>query len=84
MGVGTWLQEFCGNLRIGPQKRPDIGYRTGRVVSWLYAGVRKLDSSTSYRFYVGSCGRSTVIPSVNAVDLLYERLPDLYTRFNSY
>ena len=78
MGVGDWFQTFCGNIRIGTEKRSSIGYRTGRIVGQLNADLRGLDSKTSYRFYVGSYGRSTAIPSVSDVDLLYELPNELY------
>lgn len=84
MGVGDWFQTFCGNIRIGTEKRSSIGYRTGRIVGQLNADLRGLDSKTSYRFYVGSYGRSTAIPSVSDVDLLYELPNELYTRFNGH
>lgn len=84
MGVGDWFQSFCGNIRIGPEKRSSIGYRTGRIVGQLNADLRNLDSKTSYRFYVGSYGRSTAIPSVSDVDLLYELPFELYERFNGH
>jgi len=84
MGVGDWFQTFCGNIRIGTEKRSSIGYRTGRIVGQLNADLRRLDSKTSYRFYVGSYGRSTAIPSVSDVDLLYELPSELYARFNGH
>lgn len=84
MGAGDWFQTFCGNLRINTEKRSSIGYRTGRIVNQLNADLRSLDSKTSYRFYVGSYGRSTAIPSVSDVDLLYELPSELYARFNGH
>ncbi|PWE14929.1 SMODS domain-containing nucleotidyltransferase [Alcaligenes faecalis] len=84
MGVGDWFESFCGNLRIGPEKRSSLAYRTGRIVGQLNADLRNLESKTSYRFYVGSYGRSTAIPSVSDVDLLYELPAALYERFNKY
>lgn len=84
MGVGDWFQTFCENIRIGTEKRNSIGYRTGRIVGQLNSDLRGLDSKTSYRFYVGSYGRTTAIPSVSDVDLIYELPNELYARFNSY
>jgi len=84
MGVGDWFQALCGNIRIGPDKRASISNRTGRIVGQLNADLRGLDSKTSYRFYVGSYGRSTAIPSVSDVDLLYELPAALYERFDNY
>ena len=84
MGVGDWFQTFCGNIRIGSEKRSSIGYRTGRIVGQLNADLRGLASKSSYRFYVGSYGRSTAVPSVSDVDLLYELPNGLYSRFNAH
>lgn len=84
MGVGDWFQAFCGKLRIGYEQRESIGNRTGRIVGQLNADLRGLDSKASYRFYVGSYGRSTAIPSVSDVDLLYELPPALYDRFDKH
>ncbi len=84
MAVGDWFQKFCGNIRIGQEKRSSIGYRTGRIVGQLNTDLRRLDSKTSYRFYVGSYGRTTAIPSVSDVDLLYELPFSLYERFDNH
>lgn len=84
MGVGDWFNSFCGNIRISPEKRSSLAYRTGRIVGQLNADLRDLESKTSYRFYVGSYGRSTAIPSVSDVDLLYELPAALYERFNKH
>jgi hypothetical protein len=85
MGVGEWFSDFCGALRIVGDKRSSIGYRTGRIVSQLNYDLRdKLDSKTANRFYVGSYGRSTAIPSVSDIDLLYVLPYALYERFNGH
>jgi hypothetical protein len=84
MGVGDWFQGFCGNLRIGYEQRESIGNRTGRIVGQLNADLRGLNSKASYRFYVGSYGRATAIPSVSDVDLLYELPAALYERFDKH
>lgn len=84
MAVGEWFQKFCSSVRIGTDKRSSIATRTGRIVEKLNADLRNLDSNTSYRFYVGSYGRGTAIPSVSDVDLLYELPFALYERFNSH
>ncbi|CAJ3698202.1 Uncharacterised protein [Burkholderia pseudomallei] len=84
MGVGEWFSDFCTSLRISADKRSSIGYRTGRIVGRLNADLRALDSKTAYRFYVGSYGRNTAIPSVSDVDLLYELPYSLYERFHGH
>lgn len=84
MGVAEWFSDFCFQLRIDPQKRSSIGYRTGRMVGQLNLDLRGLDSKAANRFYVGSYGRNTAIPSVSDVDVLYELPPHLYAKFNAY
>ncbi|MGQ0619844.1 MAG: SMODS domain-containing nucleotidyltransferase [Panacagrimonas sp.] len=84
MGEGDWFRSFCANLRISVDTRSTIAYRTGRIVGQLNTDFRQLDSKTGYRFYVGSYGRSTAIPSVSDVDLIYELPAALYARFNAY
>jgi len=84
MGIGEWFSDFCTSLRITGEKRTSIGYRTGRIVGQLNSDLRKLDSKTAYRFYVGSYGRSTAIPSVSDVDLLYELPYELYQQYHGH
>lgn len=84
MAVGEWFTSFCSNLRIAPDKRSSVGYRTGRIVKQLNYDLRSLDSSSAYRFYVGSYGRGTAIPSVSDIDLLYELPTALYQTYDAY
>ena len=84
VGVGDWFSIFCTGLRIDQDKRTSIGNRTGRLVGQLNHDFRSLDSKTAYRFYVGSYGRRTAIPSVSDVDLLYELPAALYAKYNGY
>ncbi|AOI66349.1 MULTISPECIES: SMODS domain-containing nucleotidyltransferase [Burkholderia] len=84
MGEGEWFTSFCGKLRIDKGKRESIAYRTGRIVGQLNSDLRKLDSKWANRFYVGSYGRYTAIPSVSDVDLLYELPAHLYKQFDVY
>lgn len=85
MGEGDWFSQFCSALRIVGEKRTSIAYRTGRIVGQLNHDLRNnLGSNTAYRFYVGSYGRSTAIPSVSDVDLLYELPYALYERFHGH
>ena len=84
MGVGEWFSGFCTGLRINADKRTSIGNRTGRIAGQLNYDFRSLDSKTANRFYVGSYGRSTAIPSVSDLDLLYELPTALYAKYNAY
>ncbi|HDR9269794.1 TPA: nucleotidyltransferase [Burkholderia vietnamiensis] len=84
MGKGEWFSGFCGKLRIDKDKRESIAYRTGRIVGQLNSDLRGLYSKGNNRFYVGSYGRNTAIPSVSDVDLLYELPAQLYHRFHGH
>ncbi len=84
MGIGEWFSDFCMQQRIGPDKRSSIGDRTGRIAARLNNDFRGLDSKTSNRFYVGSYGRGTAIPTVSDVDLLFELPVALYHQHNGH
>ena len=84
MGVGEWFSAFCQNIQIGTEKRASLGYRTGRITKVLNTDFRRINSETSNRFYVGSLGRNTAIPSVSDVDLLYVLPYATYERYNAY
>ncbi|WP_349742943.1 SMODS domain-containing nucleotidyltransferase [Roseateles cavernae] len=84
MGVGEWFSDFCGNLRIGADQRSTIAGRTKRIVAQLNWDMRSLSSDSAYRFYVGSYGRGTAIPSVSDVDLLYEMPPSKHAQYDQY
>lgn len=84
MGVAEWFLGFCSELRIGTEKRSSLGYRTGRIAGQLNLDLRAVDSKTANRFYVGSYGRNTAIPSVSDVDLLYELPTALYSQYDAY
>ena len=84
MGVAEWFSGFCSELVIGTTKRTSVGARTGRIVGQLNWDLRGLDSKTANRFYVGSYGRNTAIPSVSDVDLVYELPAAMYQKYNAY
>jgi hypothetical protein len=84
MGVAEWFLGFCTDLRISQGQRASVATRTARIAGQLNYDFHGLDSDTANRFYVGSYGRSTAIPSVSDVDLLYELPAGLYAKFDGY
>src|ERR1700692_3710884 len=84
MGEGEWFATFCSALRLGTEKRNSIANRTGRIGAQLNHYFRNLDSKVANRFYVGSYGRNTAVPSVSDVDVLYELPASLYDKYNAY
>ena len=84
MGVGEWFSDLYSNLKIGQEKRQSFGYRTGRMTKVLNEDFRGNSSDTANRFYVGSMGRNTAIPTVSDVDLLYVLPYSTYEQYNAY
>lgn len=84
MGVAEWFSDFCGTLRMGEGQRSSFAYRTSRITKAVNARFRNIDSDASYRFYVGSMGRRTAIPSVSDVDLLVELPASVFHQYNAY
>jgi Second Messenger Oligonucleotide or Dinucleotide Synthetase domain len=84
VGVGEWFSEFCTGLRIDSGQRSSISYRTGRIARQLNVDFRNLDSDVANRFYVGSYGRGTAIPSVSDVDVLYVLPAGLYAQYDAH
>lgn len=84
MAVGEWFTSFCSALRISTELRSSIAYRTGRIAGQLNSDFRGLISDTANRFYVGSFGRNSVIPSVSDIDLLYVLPYSIYEQYNAY
>lgn len=84
MAISEWFSTFCGNLCISQTKRSDIAYRTNRIATQLNYDFRGIDSGTANRFYVGSYGRKTAIPSVSDLDLLYVLPSYLHTTYSAY
>jgi hypothetical protein len=84
MAIGDWFSTFCTGLRIRQEKRSSFSYRTARITRILNQQLRGLDSDQSNRFYVGSMGRNTAIPTVSDVDLLYVLPNAMYQQYNAY
>lgn len=84
MGVGDWFSQFCAGLRMSTDKRSSLAYRTARITKAVNSQFRGLDSDTAYRFYVGSLGRNTAIPSVSDADLLCELPASVYHQYNAH
>jgi hypothetical protein len=84
MGVGEWFSDFCSDLCIDADKRSSFSYRTARITRTLNIDFRDTDSDSSNRFYVGSIGRNTAIPSVSDVDLLYVLPFSAWEQYNAH
>lgn len=84
MSVSQYFSEFMAALQISADKRGTISYRTGRITGQLNSDFRSSSSDAANRFYGGSYGRNTAIPSVSDVDLMYVLPYSVYERYNAY
>lgn len=84
MGVGDWFSEFNENLILSVDVRVTLANRTARITKNLNEAFRNSSSNDANRFYVGSLGRNTAIPSVSDVDLLYVMPYQAYETYNNY
>lgn len=84
MGVAEWFSGFDRSLVLTSEKRTSIAYRTARITRALNSVFRGLNSDDSNRFYVGSMGRNTAIPTVSDVDLLYVMPYQIFQTYDSY
>ena len=84
MAIGERFSDFCSQLSINLDKRSSIADRTSRMVGRLNADFRGLSSQSTNRFYVGSYGRGTAIPSVSDVDLLFELPVSAYHQYHGH
>ncbi|MCL4670365.1 nucleotidyltransferase [Burkholderia pseudomallei] len=69
---------------MSADQRSSFAYRTARITKVLNLDFRSADSDSANRFYVGSMGRNTAIPSVSDVDLLYALPAGVYHQYNAY
>ena len=84
MSVAQYFSEFMAAITISADKRGTISYRTARITGQLNADYWASTSDTAHRFYGGSYGRNTAIPSVSDVDLMYVLPYAVYERFHAY
>jgi Second Messenger Oligonucleotide or Dinucleotide Synthetase domain len=84
MGVGDWFFSFCDKVKLGQGQRSLFATRTARITRVLNIDSRNSDSDSSNRFYVGSMGRNTAIPSVSDVDLLYMLPYATFVQYEAY
>lgn len=84
MSISDYFSKLCIALRIGAEKRESIANRTRLITQRLNADFRNLTSNTAHRFYAGSYGRGTAIPSVSDVDLIYALPFDMYNQYHAH
>lgn len=82
--ISVMFYEFCNGLVIGSVLRTSIADRVGRMVRCLNEEFRSTSSTSTNRFYVGSYGRNTAIPTVSDVDVLYELPASAYQQYDNH
>jgi hypothetical protein len=84
MGVGDDFARFCRALRIPPNSRALIAWRTAAITKRLNYDFRFSYSETDNTFYSGSYGRETAIRGVSDIDLLAVLPYETFDRFHRY
>ena len=84
MSVAKMFQDFSTNLTIGTTLRGSIASRVGRMVKCLNEDFRSTSSDSANRFYVGSYGRNTAIPTVSDVDVVFALPASTYHQYSAY
>lgn len=84
MSVSQYFQDFATGIAIPTDKRNSIAYRSGRLTGQLNSDFRSTNSDTANRFYGGSYGRNTAIPSVSDIDMLYVLPYSTYEQYHGY
>lgn len=84
MSISQYFQDFTNAIAISSEKRNSIAYRSARLTKQLNTDFRDTLSETSNRFYGGSYGRNTAIPTVSDIDMLYVLPYSIYKKYDEY
>jgi hypothetical protein len=84
MSVAQYFLEFSTAIAIPAAKRDSIAYRSGRLTRQLNSDFRNSTSDCANRFYAGSYGRNTAIPTVSDIDMMYVLPYSAFEKYNGY
>lgn len=84
MSVSQYFQDFANAIAIPSAKRDSIAYRSGRLTKQLNTDFRSTTSDCANRFYAGSYGRNTAIPTVSDIDMIYVLPYSVYETYDNY
>ena len=83
MGIASWFETFCKNLRMEAGVVSTIQSRYKSITRRINLDYYNINSETSNTLYVGSYGRGTDI-LVSDIDILVKLPYSTYVQYNSY
>ena len=81
MGVSTWFNDFCENIRFNEKDLNNLRYRYKRITSRINEDYWKISSDLLHSLYVGSYGRGTAT-HLSDIDMLVILPNTVYDRIN--
>lgn len=84
MSVSQYFQDFANAIAIPSSKRDSIATRSARLTKQLNTDFRSTTSDCANRFYAGSYGRNTAIPTVSDIDMVFVLPYSVHTQYNNY
>ena len=90
MGVSTWFNDFCNNIRFDEEDLKKLRYRYKKITSRINEDYWGITSDSLHSLYVGSYGRGTAT-HLSDIDMLvilpsyvYERVNKTHGNVQSY
>ena len=81
MGVSTWFNDFCSNIRFDEKDLENLRYRYKRITSRINTDYWGISSDSLHSLYVGSYGRGTAT-HLSDIDMLIILPKSVYERIN--
>lgn len=81
MGVSTWFNEFCNNIRFDEESLSNLRYRYKRITSRINEDYWGILSDLAHSLYVGSYGRGTAT-HLSDIDMLVILPNTVFERIN--
>ena len=81
MGVSTWFNDFCNNIRFNERDLSNLRYRYKKITSRINEDYWGISSESLHSLYVGSYGRGTAT-HLSDIDMLVILPKSVYDRIN--
>ena len=81
MGVSTWFNDFCSNIKFDENALENLRNRYKRITSRINADYWGISSDSLHSLYVGSYGRGTAT-HLSDIDMLIILPNSVYERIN--
>ena len=82
MGVSTWFNDFCSNIKFDDSDLSSLRYRYKRITSRINEDYWGITSEDLHSLYVGSYGRGTAT-HLSDIDMLVVLPNSVYNRINN-